>query len=97
MQSYDMPVSAFEEYAKREREERLSKIHHQHLGDGRVRLREFFVGDRDRDMHEKMDARRAQMESAGATNFYRTKIGRNATCPCGSGLKFKKCCISKAT
>ena len=22
------------------------------------------------------------------------KIGRNETCPCGSGLKFKKCCIN---
>lgn len=22
------------------------------------------------------------------------KIGRNEPCPCGSGLKFKKCCIS---
>lgn len=23
------------------------------------------------------------------------KIGRNDPCPCGSGLKFKKCCINK--
>ncbi len=23
------------------------------------------------------------------------KIGRNSTCPCGSGLKYKKCCINK--
>ncbi|GAH27766.1 unnamed protein product, partial [marine sediment metagenome] len=23
------------------------------------------------------------------------KIGRNDRCPCGSGLKFKKCCIGK--
>ena len=22
-----------------------------------------------------------------------TKIGRNESCPCGSGRKFKKCCI----
>lgn len=22
------------------------------------------------------------------------KVGRNALCPCGSGLKFKKCCLS---
>ncbi|WP_369291525.1 SEC-C metal-binding domain-containing protein [Sphingobium sp. DC-2] len=21
------------------------------------------------------------------------KVGRNEPCPCGSGLKFKKCCI----
>lgn len=24
------------------------------------------------------------------------KHGRNETCPCGSGRKFKKCCIDKA-
>lgn len=23
------------------------------------------------------------------------KIGRNDPCPCGSGLKFKKCCLEK--
>lgn len=26
-----------------------------------------------------------------------TKIGRNAACPCGSGKKYKKCCIDKQT
>ena len=24
-----------------------------------------------------------------------TKIGRNAACPCGSGMKYKKCCLGK--
>jgi len=23
------------------------------------------------------------------------KIGRNDICPCGSGIKFKKCCLNK--
>jgi uncharacterized protein YecA (UPF0149 family) len=23
------------------------------------------------------------------------KIGRNAPCPCGSGKKYKKCCLDK--
>ena len=23
-------------------------------------------------------------------------VGRNDPCPCGSGLKFKKCCLGKA-
>ena len=27
-----------------------------------------------------------------ATNVAVPKIGRNAPCPCGSGLKYKKCC-----
>ncbi len=28
-----------------------------------------------------------------ATNTIRKKVGRNETCPCGSGEKFKKCCL----
>jgi len=24
----------------------------------------------------------------------RRKVGRNAPCPCGSGLKYKRCCVS---
>jgi protein gp37 len=24
-----------------------------------------------------------------------TKVGRNATCPCGSGKKYKRCCMGK--
>ena len=27
--------------------------------------------------------------------YPRNKIGRNKPCPCGSGLKFKKCCLNK--
>ena len=27
----------------------------------------------------------------------RVKIGRNAPCPCGSGKKYKKCCMNKKT
>ncbi len=26
-----------------------------------------------------------------------TKVNRNAPCPCGSGLKYKKCCGAKST
>ncbi len=25
------------------------------------------------------------------------KVGRNDPCPCGSGLKYKKCCLAKET
>tara|TARA_Y100000361_G_scaffold154352_1_gene179885 strand:+ start:5544 stop:5768 length:225 start_codon:yes stop_codon:yes gene_type:complete len=41
----------------------------------------------------------AKMDSAG--NLVRLpqsrpkKISRNAPCPCGSGKKYKKCCINK--
>ena len=27
--------------------------------------------------------------------IYEIKAGRNDPCPCGSGLKFKKCCLRK--
>lgn len=58
--------------------------------------REFFTGYRDADMHAEMDARKQQIEQAGGVVTERTRIGRNATCPCGSGRKFKKCCIERA-
>lgn len=58
--------------------------------------REYFRGYRDRDMHDAMDKRLADQEREGAQLVRRTKIGRNATCPCGSGRKFKKCCIDRA-
>lgn len=58
--------------------------------------REFFMAETDRANLDAMDARREQLVKEGATQFHRTKIGRNATCPCGSGRKFKKCCITAA-
>lgn len=43
--------------------------------------------------------RDAVAERAVARTFQRNhpKIGRNDPCPCGSGMKFKKCCGSAAT
>lgn len=29
----------------------------------------------------------------GKTEITKTKIGRNSPCPCGSGRKFKRCCL----
>ena len=37
----------------------------------------------------------ANYKAAHTPKIKEYKIGRNATCPCGSGLKFKKCCINK--
>lgn len=40
--------------------------------------------------HEKIK----NIRSAWRTNDYLlTNIGRNDTCPCGSGKKYKKCCL----
>lgn len=59
---------------------------------------ETFMGSTDRANHDAMDRRAAEVAAKieGATVASRAKIGRNASCPCGSGRKFKKCCIGKA-
>lgn len=49
-----------------------------------IKLQEFFTGENDESAKKAMDER-----------FRSVKIGRNARCPCGSGKKFKKCCIDK--
>lgn len=89
-QSFDMPVAAFEALQKDE-----NLLHARRIG-GRVIGTEVFTGQRTRDVHEAMDARKSQIEAAGGSVIHRTRIGRNVSCPCGSGLKFKKCCIDKA-
>lgn len=57
--------------------------------------REFFTGKSDEEVMRKMSDRLVEHEAKGFTLVRRQKVGRNATCPCGSGAKFKKCCISK--
>lgn len=61
-----------------------------------LRVTEFFTGPTAASNFAAMDQRRAELAAQGATGFTRTSIGRNSTCPCGSGLKFKKCCLHKA-
>lgn len=58
--------------------------------------REYFIAPTARENFEKMDKRDDELRAQGLVPVMRTKIGRNATCPCGSGFKFKKCCIDKA-
>lgn len=64
---------------------------------------EIFVGSTKAEIMRKMDARHMELEreafDAGRQLpriVHRTKIGRNAPCPCGSGRKLKKCCLDKA-
>jgi preprotein translocase subunit SecA len=56
----------------------------------------FYLAHTDAANHAAMDADLKAAEARGGTLVKRAKIGRNATCPCGSGRKFKKCCIRKA-
>lgn len=60
------------------------------------KLREFFQGNSEEELKAKMDMRLKELEGLGHILVGRTKIGRNAPCPCGSGKKYKKCCIDKA-
>jgi hypothetical protein len=90
-QTLNMDARAFE--ALKEKSSFLSK---QLIGD-RVIATEVFTGPNARANHDAMDARLAELEaSAGAVKVHRAKIGRNSPCLCGSGLKFKKCCIDRA-
>jgi hypothetical protein len=57
---------------------------------------EIFTGPRIREVQAAMDARQQELEAVGGQMVHRTSVGRNTPCPCGSGLKFKKCCIDKA-
>jgi len=56
---------------------------------------EWFSGENNKEVTEKMDTRLAELEARGHTLVSRIRVGRNQPCPCGSGKKFKKCCISK--
>lgn len=61
-------------------------------------MREFFKAPSDMEVVEKMDTRLTELQEKGHTLVRRIpKIGRNQPCPCGSGRKFKKCCIGLAT
>lgn len=78
------------------RRDRIAAVHHEHLATGKTLVRQFYTGTRNDTMHTAMDSDASLMRGLGATETYRTKIGRNASCPCGSGRKFKKCCLHSA-
>lgn len=56
----------------------------------------FFTASTEFDLRQKLDSAEHEMADKGFTLVKEVKIGRNAECPCGSGAKFKKCCIAKA-
>jgi len=37
------------------------------------------------------------MSMSTSISYPHMKIGRNDPCPCGSGKKYKKCCLDKTT
>jgi uncharacterized protein YchJ len=59
-------------------------------------FREFFSEPNEMEIIKKMDERFVELKSKGHTYVRRVpNIERNDKCPCGSGIKFKKCCIDK--
>jgi len=48
------------------------------------------------DMLEKMIRQDTAAFLSGVTRFRARRIGRNRRCPCGSGKKYKKCCLRLA-
>ncbi|MBG02848.1 MAG: hypothetical protein CMM59_02075 [Rhodospirillaceae bacterium] len=47
---------------------------------------------RERSNFRREDGLWLYVDGTGPSSEANTKVGRNAPCPCGSGLKFKKCC-----
>lgn len=48
-----------------------------------------------RQRREELERRLESGETEKATVIEHRRIGRNDPCPCGTGLKFKKCCGSR--
>lgn len=61
------------------------------------KLRQFIQAETHPALKKKLlEAYQSAIEDPRTHEIIQRKIGRNEPCPCGSGLKFKKCCISKA-
>lgn len=59
-------------------------------------MQQFYTTAADKFSYQRMIDRMDSDVPDGAEVVRRIKIGRNSECPCGSGKKFKKCCIRKA-
>lgn len=57
----------------------------------------FLIGDSNAEVRQKTAAKIDELRGAGMNIVGHGRIGRNRTCPCGSGFKFKKCCLARAT
>jgi uncharacterized protein len=56
---------------------------------------EQYAIDEARRLERELERARQAQEAAGKRNPWRN-VGRNDPCPCGSGKKFKKCCLTLA-
>lgn len=67
-----------------------------HVPAAGARVQEFFTSNDKPTLFDSMERRRGQLEAAGFVFVGRRAVGRNQPCPCGSGRKFKRCCLPKA-
>lgn len=59
-------------------------------------MREFFQAPTHEELRTKMDGRLEELKAeATVLESRRRKVEINKRCPCGSGRKFKNCCLSK--
>lgn len=61
------------------------KVFYQHTQDGFSLLAE-------RIQQQRLHPQFSSTFQSSSTDFEHSRVGRNKPCPCGSGLKFKKCC-----
>lgn len=59
-------------------------------------FRQFIAGKTVEDLRKRqLKLYKEAIANPRTHSIMQRKIGRNKVCPCGSGLKFKKCCIVK--
>lgn len=59
-------------------------------------IQKFYVATGNGDIEKALNQAMDEDVVEGVEVVRRIAVGRNEKCPCGSGKKFKKCCIYKA-
>ncbi|OGT17156.1 MAG: hypothetical protein A2342_02660 [Gallionellales bacterium RIFOXYB12_FULL_54_9] len=74
---------------------RATRDAYEHIAESVSQLFEYFAEQRETQMQQRLvQSGGVRVETLSATSF---KVGRNEACPCGSGLKYKKCCGASPT
>lgn len=69
-------------------------MHETRTQDGRI-IRQFVQERSLQALESKLSQLHAEaIRNPDIKSIYQVKIGRNDPCPCGSGKKFKKCCVA---
>ena len=63
--------------------------------DGRKVVELFKLAASEKEARKQLAVMRRKALARGASQVVQKRVGRNDTCPCGSGNKFKKCCLGQ--